>query len=84
MVVFALVWLGLFALVYTAGAAFEIWPELPAGAFQDAELVAGFAGLAALVVVLARRRGSTTASGSAPRQSAARAASDGDDFPASD
>ena len=52
---FALVWLGLFAFVYSAGEAVGVWRELPPGSFQDAELAAGFAGLIALIFVLVRR-----------------------------
>ena len=51
----ALVFLALFAALFTAGETLGIWPQLPPGSFQNVELVAGFAGLVAILFALARR-----------------------------
>ena len=44
-----LVWLAIFSALYTAGDVVGAWPELPAGAFLNVDLIAGF--LAAIVVL---------------------------------
>jgi len=59
-----LVWLALFSFVFTLGGEIGVWPTLPAGAFSNVDLVAGFAGGVLLLAILlwpARR----------PKQSAA-------------
>ena len=51
------VFLGLFALIFSAGSAFGVWPALPVGGFQGIDLVAGFPfALVLLVTLLASRR----------------------------
>ena len=54
-IVLVFLWLGLFGILYTAGEAFGLWPQLPPGALKDLDLAAGAAGLAALCVWLLRR-----------------------------
>jgi hypothetical protein len=56
--VFGFVWLALFSLLYTAGDAFGLWPELPPGVLQDLDLAVGAVGLAALCLWLVLRRSS--------------------------
>jgi hypothetical protein len=54
-----LVWLALFALVYTLGDEMGAWPKLPLGALRD--LIVGLlAGVAVLVALLAPGRELTT------------------------
>ena len=50
-----LLWLALFAALYTAGELAGLWPDLPPGALRDLDLVAGFAGATALCVRLILR-----------------------------
>jgi len=50
-----LLWLALFAALYTAGELAGLWPDLPPGALRDLDLAAGFAGAAALCIWLLRR-----------------------------
>ena len=51
------VFLGLFALIFSAGSAFGVWPALPEGGYHGIDLVAGFAfGLVLLITLLASRR----------------------------
>jgi hypothetical protein len=52
----AFLWLALFSLLYTAGEAFGLWPELPPGALLNLDLAVGAAGLAALCLWLLLRR----------------------------
>jgi hypothetical protein len=52
------VWLALFSILYTAGDAYGLWPELPPGALKDLDLAVGAAGLALLGLWLLRRRSS--------------------------
>lgn len=47
-----LLWLALFAALYTAGELAGLWPDLPPGALRDLDLAAGFAGTAALCIWL--------------------------------
>jgi hypothetical protein len=47
-----LVWLAIFALVYTLGNEVGAWPKPPLGALRDLELVAGFLGAAAAFFLL--------------------------------
>lgn len=48
-----LLWLALFSLVFTAGAALDLWPPGPEGGFQGIDLVAGFVfGLVLLLSLL--------------------------------
>ena len=56
LIVLALLWLGAFAFLYTAGETLGIWPPPPPGAFRDWDLVAGALFFVAAVAVLAARR----------------------------
>ena len=51
-----LVWLSLFAILYTAGERFGIWPQMPPGAFRDVDLWIGGAAVAGLAAALWTRR----------------------------
>ena len=54
-----LLWLALFSLLYTAGDEVGAWPEFPAGAFRNLDLVVGFLAGVALLFALgigSRRR----------------------------
>ncbi|HEV8610377.1 MAG TPA: hypothetical protein VGS98_09975 [Thermoanaerobaculia bacterium] len=56
-----LVWLALFALVYTLGDEMGAWPKPPLGALRDLDLIVGLlAGVAVLVALLAPGRELTT------------------------
>jgi hypothetical protein len=46
-----LVWLAIFSALYTAGDVVGAWPKLPAGAFLNLDLIAGF--LAGIVLFAA-------------------------------
>jgi hypothetical protein len=49
--------LGLFALIFSAGSALEIWPAPPGGGFRGTDLAVGFGfGLVLLVTFLRPRR----------------------------
>lgn len=51
------VFLGLFALVFSAGTALGVWPLPPEGGFHGIDLVAGFAfGTVLLITLLGSRR----------------------------
>ncbi len=49
-------WLAVFSILYTAGEALGLWPQMPPGAFRDLDLIVGAAGLAALCAWLLRPR----------------------------
>jgi hypothetical protein len=55
-VVAGLLWLALFSALYTAGDEVGAWPEFPAGAFRNWDLVIGLVAGVALLVALAIRR----------------------------
>lgn len=48
-----LIWLALFAILYTIGDAVGAWPKLPPGAFRDLDLWIGMAAGLALLAGLA-------------------------------
>ena len=51
------VFLGLFALVFSAGSALGVWPLPPEGGFRGIDLAAGFVfGVVLLITFLAPRR----------------------------
>jgi hypothetical protein len=51
------VFLGLFALVFSAGSALGVWPAPPEGGYRGVDLAAGFAfGLVLLITLASRRR----------------------------
>ena len=58
-----LLWLALFSALYTAGDEVGAWPEFPAGAFRNLDLVVGFVAgivlLFALAIGIGRRRAET-------------------------
>lgn len=55
---FGFVWLGLFAILYTAGEALGVWPQMSSGAYRDLDLAVGALGVAALGLWLVRTRSS--------------------------
>ena len=52
-------WMALFSLLYTAGEALGLWPQMPAGAYRDLDLVLGAIGVAALALWLVFRPSSS-------------------------
>ena len=55
-ILFCALALALFSTFYTLAAFYDWWPRLPPGALHDTDLWAGFAGGAALLVLLLRPR----------------------------
>jgi hypothetical protein len=52
-----LLWLAIFSALYTAGDEVGAWPDFPAGAFRNLDLVVGFlAGVTLLFALAIRRR----------------------------
>ncbi len=52
-----LLWLAAFSALFTAGDEVGAWPELPPGAFQNVDLIAGFlAGVAVLALLALPKR----------------------------
>ncbi len=59
-VVAGLLWLVVFAALYTAGDEVGVWPDFPPGAFRNLDLLAGFlAGIAVLFVLAFPNRSRT-------------------------
>jgi hypothetical protein len=56
-VVAGLLWLAIFAALYTAGDEVGAWPKFAAGAFRNLDLVVGFLAGVTLLFVLAARNG---------------------------
>ena len=52
-------WLALFSLLYTAGEALGLWPQMPSGAYRDLDLIVGAVGVAALALWLVFRPSSS-------------------------